>query len=123
MLNVHGRCNTLDEYIVANEVQHTTPIVNVRISPQTKNPALRRANDLRGAVTGLHPAAAPAVPVSWSGIHCFTLHRSSKPRSSRTAYSVEPISDGVGATRIPHSFIFAIFDAAVPLPPEMMAPA
>ncbi len=53
----------------------------------------------------------------------FTRHFSNRPRSSSTCANVAPISDGVGATRIPHASMVRIFDSAVPLPPETIAPA
>lgn len=37
--------------------------------------------------------------------------------------SVDPISEGVSATAIPASFSAAFLASAVPLPPEIMAPA
>ena len=37
--------------------------------------------------------------------------------------SVDPISEGVSATAIPASFRAAFLASAVPLPPEIMAPA
>ena len=40
-----------------------------------------------------------------------------------TDFKVFPISAGLRVTLIPHSSITASFSCAVPLPPEMMAPA
>src|SRR5699024_1492659 len=55
----------------------------------------------------------------------FTVrHFSYKPSSFLIRLiNVSPISDGVSAVSIPHSFIMRIFSSAVPLPPEIIAPA
>ena len=46
-----------------------------------------------------------------------------KNYSARNAVKVEPKSEGVGATRTPAASSALIFDSAVPLPPEIIAPA
>ena len=57
-----------------------------------------------------------------------TVERAADRSSSATPFehascSVAPISAGVGATLTPAASSAAIFSAAVPLPPEMIAPA
>ena len=74
-----------------------------------------RFNDGKSALQSLHAGVCP-----WSFVVCKNLRSGGVPRA---AARVSPIAAGDFATRIPADSKALIFSAAVPLPPEMMAPA
>src|SRR5437660_9504084 len=72
-------------------------------------------DDGKSALQSLHAVVCP-----WSVVVCKNLRSGGVPRA---AARVSPIAAGDFATRIPADSKALIFSAAVPLPPEMMAPA